>query len=155
MRSKAASTAVGNRRTTQSPGWLQPQEREQRRPSDSSAVRPAADVFPSNGSLVRPSGGGGAYAPAEVSWAADDGRGNGAAVPSVADAAMVAAEVLSSSQTGELMVQADFRDSGASACVHLGVCEAPCNLLGCETCASCAVQIALLAEQYCCCAELL
>ena len=118
-RQQAASQGVGNGRAAQSLGWPPPQEREGRRPSNGVTTRPDAAFFPSDGSLVRPSGRGGPYAPAEVSFGAAGGQGNGAAVkPSVAEVATLAAEVLSSSRTGEIMVQADFQDSGTAACVR-------------------------------------
>jgi hypothetical protein len=131
-RQNSASQGVGDGRAAQSPGWRPPLEREARQPSNSTDARPDAVIFPSDGTLVRPSGRGGPYASAQVSRGPAAGRGNGAAAtPSVAEAATLAAEVLSSSQTGEIMVQADFQDSGTLApCVLLVMCVAANALLG-------------------------
>lgn len=67
--------------------------------------------FPANGAMVRSNSATAAYAPAEAPWA-ERRRNSANGTPSMEAAATVAAEVLSSAQTGEIMVAADFADAG-------------------------------------------
>lgn len=110
QRQKAASQSGA----VQPPGRLQQQDRAQRQLLDGSAAAPRELQFPADGALVRSGGGAAAaYAPAQTAWV-DPRRSSGNAVPSMEAAATVAAEVLSSSRTGEIMVAADFTDGGVA-----------------------------------------
>ena len=109
-RSPASQGSVSGR-AAQSPSRQQQGDWQRRQPSNSSSADPDAMQFPANGTLMRQGGVLATYAPAESSWA-DPRRGNGAVTPSMEAAATVAAEVLSSSQTGEIMVAADFTEVG-------------------------------------------
>ncbi len=105
-------------RTAQSPGMQRPQDWRQRQPTNGSTASPDAMQFPANGAMVRANGATAAYAPAEAPWA-ERQRSNTNGAPSVEVAATVAAEVLSSAQTGEIMVAADFADAGAHSLLPL------------------------------------
>ena len=107
----SSSQGGGSGRTAQSPAMQRPQDWRQRRPSNGSTAGTDTMQFPADGAMVRSNGATATYAPAEAPWA-DRRRSNGSGAPSVEAAATVAAEVLSSAQTGEIMVAADFADGG-------------------------------------------
>ena len=125
----SSSQGAGSWMPAQSPGRPQPQDWRQRQPTNGSTPGPDKMQFPANGAMVRSNGAPAGYAPAEATWA-ERRRSSANGTPSVEAAATVAAEVLSSAQTGEIMVAADFADAGTSDCCRYPSYSHPC----CFTC---------------------